>query len=111
MGEFLKKYIDHMDRADSPLQDILDKGRDSKLLLENPAFKQAVRDVYWKLTLWEDEAIGDVMKDPTSSQQEARRLAEMRCLLTTLLQMLDQSIVEAENARVDPANAEQQSLF
>lgn len=91
----MKEYIDLFDRKGLTVQDILDRGMQSQVLRDHRIFQDAVKSVYWELTLAEDKAIGDATDN--DKLKEAQRLAQMRALLAEVVLVLDNNIFEAEN--------------
>ncbi len=77
--------------------EVIDRGYKSKTLRENPVFSEAVKDVYWKLTLAEDTIVADLNKDGREMAADMKRIAQMRALLADLILILDGNIQEGEN--------------
>lgn len=100
----MKERIGIFDDKDRNLQDIIDSGYTSKTLRENPAFSQAVKDVYWKLTLAEDKILADMSIDGRKAAEESKRCAKMRALLVDVVLTLDGNILEGENAAFELEN-------
>ena len=94
----IKEYIDSFDGNAANVQDVIDRGVRSKALRENPAFSEAVRDVYWELTLAEDKVMADMTIDGRKAAEESKRCAKMRSLITHVILVLDGKIQEGENA-------------
>lgn len=94
----MKDYIDAFDGDKANVQEVITKGIRSKALRENPAFSEAVRDVYWKLTLAEDSVVADMTIDGRKAAEESKRCAKLRALLTDIVLILDGNILAGENA-------------
>ena len=93
-----KDYIDAFDGNKEDIQEVINKGVRSKALRENPAFSEAVREVYWKLTLAEDKVTADFSIDGRKAAEESKRIAKMRALLTDIVLTIDGNILAGENA-------------
>ena len=100
----MKEYIDIFDGKDKNLQDVIDDGFKSKALRENSIFSQAVKEVYWKLTLAEDKILADMSIDGRKAAEESKRCAKMRALLVDVVLTLDGNILEGENAAFELEN-------
>ena len=94
----MKNYIDLFDRSTKSVQEIIDQGYRSSTLRSNPIFSDAVKDVYWKLTLAEDKVMADMTIDGRKAAEESKRIAKMRALLADIVLTLDGNILEGENA-------------
>ena len=99
-----KDYIDAFDGDNANIQEVIDKGIRSKTLRENQAFSEAVREVYWKLTLAEDKVTADMSMDGRKAAEESKRIAKMRALLTDIVLTIDGNILEGENASFNKEN-------
>lgn len=95
----MKEFITVFDGKTKTVQQILDDGMKSKVLRDNPIFNDAIRDVYWRLTLAEDLIVADMKHDDRSANAESKRIAKMRSLLAEIVTVLDGNIQEAENAK------------
>ncbi len=93
----MKDKIDLFDRSGMHVQDVIDRGFKSKTLRENDVFAEAVKDVYWKLTLAEDKVMADFSIDGRKASEEVKRIAYMRASLADLILILDGNIQEGEN--------------
>ena len=83
---------------------MIDSGYRSKTLRQNVAFTEAVRNVYWKLTLAEDNVMADMTLDGRKASEESKRCAKMRALLVDIVLTLDGAILEGENAVYEKEN-------
>ena len=94
----MKDFIDLFDRSNVSVQEVIDRGYNSRTLRDNPIFSDAVKDVYWKLTLAEDKVMADMTIDGRKAAEESKRIAKMRALLADIVLTLDGNILEGENA-------------
>ena len=100
----MKDFINVFDGKTKTVQQILDDGMKSKILRDNPIFDEAIRDVYWRLTLAEDQIVADMREDDRKANTESKRIAKMRALLAEIVTVLDGNILEAENAAFEQEN-------
>lgn len=100
----MKEFINVFDGKSKTVQQILEDGMKSKTLRDNHIFDEAIRDVYWRLTLAEDLIVADMKHDDRTANAESKRIAKMRALLAEIVAILDGNILEAENAAFEQEN-------
>ena len=103
----MKEHIDLFDRSSMNIREVIEKGIRSKTLRENTAFSEAVKDIYWKLTLAEDKVMADFSIDGRKASEEIKRIANMRAVLADLVLILDGNILEGENAQHEQENIDE----
>lgn len=109
----MKEYIDIFDRKewDDPrsIQRVIDKGMQSRTLRDNPVFIDAVKEIYWGVTLIEDRVNGaeGMGQDGKQIAEVSKRIARTRALLVDIVKVLDSNIFEAENALSERENQQE----
>ena len=81
--------------GEKKLEDVIREGMYAQALRNNPAFESAVRELYYKYTLAEDNVTATNDGDADKNRYQYSML---RLLLTELVLQLDDMVQEKENA-------------